>query len=196
MSKIYSSKICLNCNNTYFKKSNCQKEKWEKSKYCSVSCYKDTSIDNYKKKLLSLIKVDKNGCWLYQGLIEFSGYGVLTFKGKSHKAHRLSYKIFIGEIKSNLFVCHKCDVRACINPDHLFLGTHEDNMQDMVNKNRKFKPIVCAKGHEYTIENTLIQKGRWKKCRECSRLECKERRDKNRIKPCGKYIRSGKYAKN
>lgn len=64
------------------------------------------------------------------------GYGIITFEGKEHYAHRLSFEVANGSIQDNLEVCHRCDNPACINPAHLFQATHKQNMMDMANKGR------------------------------------------------------------
>ena len=76
------------------------------------------------------------GCWLWRGTIHF-GYGKICINGKNCRAHRLSWERHNGPIPEGLLVCHKCDVRHCINPSHLFIGTQKDNIQDASQKGSK-----------------------------------------------------------
>jgi hypothetical protein len=83
--------------------------------------------------------IEKRGpddCWLWQGGIGRKGYGVFQWEGRLQRAHRLAYKFAVGLIPVGKLVCHSCDVPPCCNPGHLFVGTHTDNMQDMVAKGR------------------------------------------------------------
>lgn len=85
-------------------------------------------------------KVDKNGsggCWLWIGALDGSGYGSIAVNRIATKAHRYSWELHFGEIPAGLLVCHKCDVRNCVRPDHLFLGTPDDNMKDKKAKGRE-----------------------------------------------------------
>ena len=82
-------------------------------------------------------KVDKTDtCWNWTAK-NGRGYGQLKISGKYESAHRISWKIHNTYIPKGMHVLHKCDNPACVNPEHLFLGTHQDNMDDMKNKGRQ-----------------------------------------------------------
>src|SRR5882762_8955870 len=98
-----------------------------------------------KERLISNIKKEpgplETDCWIWQNAKNtITGYGVIGItendEPKRVTAHRASYKLFFGEVPKGLHVLHKCDIRACINPDHLFVGTDQDNSDDRIAKGR------------------------------------------------------------
>lgn len=81
----------------------------------------------------------ENGCWEWAANRFPKGYGCFKLNGKSNAAHRISYKIHVGEIKERMVICHKCDNPCCVNPNHLFMGTQKENLQDRNLKGRSIK---------------------------------------------------------
>ena len=112
-----------------------------------------------------------DGCWLWKGKPGSGGYG----SWKHGQAHRASWEFYRGPIPAGLQVCHRCDVPLCVNPDHLFIGTQSDNIQDMYAKGRgrkkKEKPVKSPR-----IPLTPEE------AREKNRQKCNKWRSKNREK--------------
>lgn len=112
-----------------------------------------------------------DGCWLWIGSIQSRGYGDVFNKsfGGHVLAHRVAWMLYRGHIPDGQCVLHKCDVRRCVNPDHLFLGTISDNQADMVSKERQAKGerngharlsetdvVAIRRAHERGISQRLI----------------------------------------
>jgi len=94
------------------------------------------------KRFFDSIFYSPCGCWLWMGNSNF-GYGLITVEKKNVRTHRLSYEIHKGDIGDGLMVCHSCDNRLCVNPDHLWLGTALDNNMDREAKGRNRYNIGC-----------------------------------------------------
>jgi hypothetical protein len=91
--------------------------------------------------LAMFIPVPEAGCWLWDGSWNGNKRGQLHIDGEGMiMAPRFFYQHHVGPIADGLFVCHKCDTPACVNPDHLYLGTHTDNMRDRRRKGRGWNP--------------------------------------------------------
>src|ERR1041384_2334195 len=101
--------------------------------------------------------VDKTStCWLWTG--QGPRYGNLRINGKTIKAHRCSYELFVGNIPDKMYVLHRCDIPKCVNPKHLFLGDQKDNMDDMRMKGRDPKNRNIPKGEQVHWTKLSVEK--------------------------------------
>lgn len=116
-----------------------------------------------------------SGCWLWLRVLnkKDDGYGTLRLNGICQSAHRVSWVLHRGTIPEGLWVLHRCDVPSCVNPDHLFLGTHQDNVDDKMRKGRHAQKARshCIRGHPFSHESH----GR-RHCRTCRAAEARSRR--------------------
>lgn len=104
---------------------------------CSNLCYKKFSNAFCSDICRFLSHVTKTeSCWIWTGAKNKAGYGLSSLYSRVMGAHRLSYTLFVGEIHDDLWVLHTCDVPSCVNPEHLWLGTTQDNKKDQIQKDR------------------------------------------------------------
>lgn len=94
----------------------------------------------YQRLMDKTVRITESGCWIFMGAIKTGGYGDIWRAGRVVGAHKASYELFVGDVPDGMDVCHICDVRCCINPHHLFVGTRKDNMQDCRTKGRVASP--------------------------------------------------------
>jgi hypothetical protein len=96
------------------------------------------AIDRFMAKVEM---IPEAGCWLWTACVHSTGYGRFGMGGNEVEySHRAAWRLLVGEIPESMYVCHKCDIRICVNPYHLFIGTASDNMQDASRKGRILIP--------------------------------------------------------
>ena len=139
-----------------------------RARFCSPRCY-----------LSAWGQPQANGCTLWTGPVGNHGYGYFNVDKERHTTHRAAYTTFIGPIPKSMMVCHRCDVKICVNPAHLFLGTGFDNMADCDRKGRNARKLTGEEvrqirsvaggsrmllGRLYGVSDTMIRKiqeGAW-----------------------------------
>lgn len=109
----------------------------ETTRFCTPACRDDHVGGPPSKRIERMTdRTSESGCWLWMGTVNKGGYGVMSVDGKTKLVHRLSWKLSGRTLTPGLMLCHKCNTARCCNPDHLYEGTHEDNMRDLREANR------------------------------------------------------------
>jgi hypothetical protein len=101
------------------------------------------------QRFWSKAEIAGSGCILWVAAKNSNGYGRFRLGDKVIDSHRVAFMLTYGEIPKGMLVCHTCDVRLCVNPEHLWLGTYSDNLVDALQKGRKFIPLERSFGEKH-----------------------------------------------
>lgn len=128
----------------------CDKPSKNGDKYCSMHRARLLRTGRLGKKSLmerineKIERITESGCWIWTGYVTEYGYGRFRVNGKKKLIHRVMYEQIKGEIPNGMIACHICDIPSCVNPDHIFIGTDQDNVDDAIKKGR-IDPVKRAK---------------------------------------------------
>lgn len=109
------------------------------------------------RRFWSKVAMTQHGCWLWQATTMIDGYGQFGVDGRVELAHRVAYELLAGPIPDGLYVCHRCDTPSCVRPSHLFLGTPQDNVDDMHAKGRATKAAGERSGNARLTDDQVVE---------------------------------------
>lgn len=138
--------------------------------------------ESTRQYIRSSVEVSDGGCWVKPR--RRSGYAWFRLRGVAVRAHRLAWMAFHGEIPVGMYVCHRCNNKACLNPSHLYLGTHRQNIADAGRDGLLSHPhqpqgptrenaqkTACVHGHPFNAANTYVRPTGERECRACRRRD-------------------------
>lgn len=137
-----SQKACSHCGKMFERDKRNTWAYWERAKYCGRNC---AGAAIAAAKLAARLPMEQDfqkwfdrtdGCWLWRAAIDRDGYGIFSYAGKTRRAARYALELDGRTLGPGEMACHHCDNPQCVRPGHLFAGTNQDNMQDMVRKGR------------------------------------------------------------
>jgi hypothetical protein len=140
-------------------------------------------LERFEQKFMK----SDSGCWEWVAALR-NGYGAFKYNGKLRGAHRVSFELYKGPIPLNLNVCHTCDNRKCVNPNHLFLGSYLDNYNDAVLKGRINKDFLSSYPRQAATHpnNTTYRNGcRCDACQEVQKVRMQKYRGSLKLKIAG-----------
>lgn len=136
------NKVCLSCGMTFYRKKVNTWAHWEKSKFCSRTCSAAAWSKMAKERRPSIedkfnsYVVKTDGCWLWTGPKDKDGYAVFFYEGKQYRAPAFALKLDGRPVSDGKLACHHCDNPECTRPDHLYPGTPQQNVDDMISRGR------------------------------------------------------------
>jgi len=186
------------CDKPHYSKGWCLAHYWRVRKHGSPDVVLKVGPKPKPERERFWAKVDKSGdCWMWMGSRTKNGYGSCHMEGE-RLAHRWAYKDLIGPIPDGLHIDHLCRVRTCVNPDHLEAVTQAVNnrradqtafrtaAREAIKRNNAARRAAalaqthCKRGHEFTEQNTIWQKGRTRVCRACAYEAVKRYQERKR----------------
>lgn len=134
---IIAFKNCEHCSEQFARPRAYSARQWAIQRFCGKKCWIEATTAQWPIRFHAGYEKTESGCWVWTRGRHGKGYGLFHVPGKTiQKTHRVSWEMHNGEIPDGLHVLHRCDNPPCVNPEHLFLGTNQDNVDDKVAKGR------------------------------------------------------------